>query len=468
MKLRTAIVALLLVVSPFMLSARQAVRHHAAHAQVARSQAANPNCAFGATPPAGTNCDTSDYTVGGALSSTDAIQLCQLAGGCYGTSTTITRKQVPLLSSIRGALTGTAPIVVNNTTGAISCPTCGTTTGAAPGSAVWTGVVSGTNTYTATSAQGSFANTSGKQYMFCGAFTNASTGASTLNVDAAGALPIDVQYGATSTTAAGAGDIPGGNVSICLQQNAGATAWVKTTLVPGGTVRNPPASRPVTAFEWATGYMFVVDANTPYVTLTLPDARTLSPNGGITVVALGGTGAGFAPQSTDGVNSLALGVAAASYSGAPMMITTNSLGGAGTFQVNLGEVKTYPISWGPGMNLQTVPIPMITKNLAWDTYSVNGNCTVGGAAPATATVDLWVAADGVAPTSGTNLTPSHCNAAGTPWTLQAGLIAANQKIAAGSHIWVVGSCGASACTGTNGWLGNLAGTSGEIQIGVQP
>ena len=65
-------------------------------------------CPVGTTLPAGTACSTSDYTVGPAVKGTDAVSMCQQAGGCFANSPTVTYTQQPMsaLAAYAGRLAG--------------------------------------------------------------------------------------------------------------------------------------------------------------------------------------------------------------------------------------------------------------------------------------------------------------------------------------------------------------------------
>jgi len=328
--------------------------------------------------------------------------------------------------------------------------------GAAGGTTVWTGTVTGTNSYVSSSVQGSFAN--GPYKVFCGPWANASTGAVTLAVDSAAALPVDIQFGQTATTQAGSGDIPGGNTSLCLQQNAGGTAWVKQTQLPGGVLRDP-AAHTVTAFEWSTGYTFVFTTGTP--TLTFPSVSGgLSAQGGILVQTVG-VNLSLVPNAADGINAFAINTPVSIISGTTTLVSTNGSGGTNTLQVALGEKKIFPMSWGPNQNLATVAIPLASRGILTTVSGVN--CTPGGLAPASSSIDVWFAADAVTAanvtSSGTKINTTACAANTASGTLQ-DMGVTNAIVPSGSHIWIVGS-GA-------GWAGTLTAVSGELQVQMIP
>lgn len=494
-KLLLVALAAVLISAPVELSARQVIKHHTAKAQTrqATPRSANPNCALGATPPSGTQCGISDLSLrpGGVLQDTDTMRLCPDAAGCFGGEATYQDAQAPLGSLwtpyFRSKFTGTPPISYNASTGAFGCsaaasgtagcvtPSGGTSnflradgtwavppgTGGTGGTTtVWTGTVTGTNTYLATpgSGQTAFANTA--YSVFCGVFTgtSASTGASTLNVGSAGALPIDVQYGQTATAAAGAGDIPGNGTSLCLQINAAGNAWIKQTQVPGGIVNNP-VGHIVTAFEWSTGYLFVCSQSAA-CSLTMPSAATVSTQGSITIsdIAYPTT---ITPNALDGIDGYPINTSQDVTPYTTAVITTSGANSTTAWLGPLGELKRYPFSWGPGMNLATSPIPLVNSRL-YQTNVSGITCVPGVPVSGTATIQVYSAPEGTLSTAvATSGTPigSTCNAAGTSGTTQP-LVPASVRISANTILWAVG-------TGA-GWGSGSTSSSGLLQVNLQP
>lgn len=113
-----------------------------------------------------------------------------------------------------------------------------------------------------------------------------------------------------------------------------------------------------------------------------------------------------------------------------------------------------PLSWGPAFNMSTSPIPVFVA--ATSGYFVTSlYCSVGVAVGGTATIDLWAAADGVAPTSGLHLNTTACNANGTGFTKQT-LGVATALIPSGDTVYAVATGG--------GWPGTVG--SGVLQMFV--
>jgi len=272
----------------------------------------------------------------------------------------------------------------------------------------WTGTVAGTNTYTSTTAQGSFANTAAKYYTFCGAFANASTGASTLNLDGAGALPIQVQANGTLLNA-GNGDIPIGN--NCFQLDSSATHFVKTTPNFGDVSLNPSAYT-VTAADLSSGRLFTFNTGTP--TLTLPAASTISPNAGILIVTRAAVPITLAPNPLDGINQYAINTSVTIPGGTLTTVTRSASSGTGAWDVPLGPDERHVISWAAGQNLGSCASPPCGIVLVHfsNPRTVSGlRCEIQLAVGATATIDLVFVAQGTSLVSSpTVINTTACNA----------------------------------------------------------
>lgn len=99
-----------------------------------------------------------------------------------------------------------------------------------PATTVWAGTVSGTNTYAAalsSPVNPPFTLIYGNQ--LCGIFANVNTGASTLNINAIGAVSIQKWLPNIGLTALTGGEIGGNNIPQCLQYNGASFVLVEGT-----------------------------------------------------------------------------------------------------------------------------------------------------------------------------------------------------------------------------------------------
>jgi hypothetical protein len=119
--------------------------------------------------------------------------------------------------------------------------------------------------------------------------------------------------------------------------------------------------------------------------------------------------------------------------------------------------KVYQLTWGPGQNLSTAPLPIGLIGPSGTASSVvSVACAIGATLGGAGSINLYYAANGTALGSGTPITTTACNVGGTANTLQTGLQGAGVTIPVNSYFGVV-------ATGA-GWPGT---GSGIIQLYVQ-
>lgn len=96
------------------------------------------------------------------------------------------------------------------------------------------------------------------------------------------------------------------------------------------------------------------------------------------------------------------------------------------------------LSWAPGQNLAaaTTGIGLFTAASTARTIETV-TCRPDTAAGGTATIDVWIAPSGTALSSGTKVTTTSCNAAGTAATNQTGLASAPVAVPVGDTVGIV-------------------------------
>ena len=331
-------------------------------------------------------------------------------------------------NTVKGNFTGSTANLSDNTVP--SCSTsnhflqytsgtglsCGASSGGGT-TGMWTGTVAGTGTYTSTTVQGGFTNTAYNE--FCGIFASANTAAATLNLDGAGALPIDIQNSSGTPLATAGGEIVPG--SSCYQVNAAASAFIRQTTVPGHITRNVTSPHTVTLAEWSNGETFVFDASASGAVLNLPSAATpLSTQGGIFVsnAADSTTPVTLTPQSTDGINGASISTIQYVVSGQTAQVTTTGAAGINAFQATLGAPDRIDMSWLPGQNLSSPSTGVSLRGSYLSNRIVTAiRCTPEVVVGGTATIDFWYAPSGTALTSGTRISAATAfNANGTATT----------------------------------------------------
>lgn len=396
---------------------------------LASSAAFGQTCAINQAVPLGTSCGVTDFSVGGPISDSDSMIICQQGGGgCPGNASVVKLNQQSMsgyATYFRSKLSGVAPITYNSTTGAFGLATDSTLS------------VVGGQLHVATGTGGGGVNNAAMgQVAFYASTTN--VGGNTGLTFSSGGLTIGAP--AAPTPALGTGDL-----------NIQGRLLINGSVAGGVTV--PATTMTISASDWAAGHVYTI--TTSGQTITFPASNTLSANGGVTIMAVGGA-ATLHPNAGDQING-----ATADFTVPPGTVSVVTSDGAGHLYAS-GEAKIFPLSWGPGMNLSAAPIPLITRNFSTTVTSIS--CTIGNAGTGVLNIDVYYAADGASPTS-VKLTGAStpCNGAGVANTQQVGLLdPAKGPVPAGAHIWVVGS-GAGWATSTN-----FASFSGKVQVSMTP
>jgi trimeric autotransporter adhesin len=257
-------------------------------------------------------------------------------------------------------------------------------------------------------------NTEG--YRFCGTWPNslaAPTGTATLAVGTAPPLPMKVRSANNGIIAfTGKEIIPGTNGNtFCVQ--AMSSFWVLDSQAPGSATINPASPYAITQGDWASQGEFL--QTTGGVTYNLPNlgSTTLSSQAGITIQTVGVT-AQLCAAGSDVINNGLL-TGASSAGGCITLpadgiypINTTGTAGATAWSVPLGPVMYYNLTWAEGLNLSTNA--RYISRIASPKIIYGIKCNVQAAAGSASTVHLFSTASGAAPSSGTPLDTTGCNA----------------------------------------------------------
>ncbi len=215
------------------------------------------------------------------------------------------------------------------------------------------------------------------------------TGASTLNVNSAGATAIQ------TNTLTGLQALAGGELAANLQYdftyNGACTCFVLMN-APSGVVA-AGTTQTVTTAQWTAFTVF--DVSTSSQTLTLPLGSTLSPNGGIVIRTLGQT-ATLAPNASDKIhNGTTLGSAG----------TSLTIPAASTITVTTDAAAAPATIWAP-LGGSTITVASGTSALGTSAISSAACATaVTTSAPGTATTDVVLASFNGDPTGVTGYVP---------------------------------------------------------------
>jgi hypothetical protein len=294
------------------------------------------------------------------------------------------------------------------------------------------GTAAGTSTaYTmATTTPTGFVLTA--NYKVCGQFPIASGNAPTLSVGGTAAKAMVKQAGG-ALVPLGLSDIPGTLSQLCFQVDPTLTYYVMlTTPVSANPIT---VSDTVTPSKWATCQPYVI--NTAGQTITLPSVATLGTGGCISIQTMAQT-VTLTPAATDGIDGAATGTSVVISADLTTVVTTpTGAPGFGTFVVPLGPVQGKDITWAPGQFLPTTGLP-IGRTGGSPRVATAVTCTVpvaaGGAGPFN--IDVYATPSPTAPTSGTKLDTTPCNAAVASATEQP-MGVANTVIPPNSWIWIV-------------------------------
>jgi hypothetical protein len=255
-------------------------------------------------------------------------------------------------------------------------------------------------------------NTAGD--VVCGPIGLENTGAATLAVGSAAALPVRAQV-TGGLLALIHTELPGNNVQKCLQLSPGASFWVIMTTESAASALNL-ASTTLTPAQFTGNQTLTV--TTSGKTYTLPSAATLSPNSALTFVTVGFP-VTLTAGGADGINGGSLAGSVTIPASTTALLTTSGAAGAGAFAVALGPGGGQPITttWIPGQNLSGVSIPLFFQTATTGTV-VAVHCRPETVVGGTATVQVFYAASGTALAAGTKINTTDCNANGTAATTQ--------------------------------------------------
>jgi hypothetical protein len=241
------------------------------------------------------------------------------------------------------------------------------------------------------------------------------TGAATLAVGSAAALPIRVRSANNGIIAlTGKELLPGTNGNtFTFQLDSTASFWVLDSQAPGSSTTNPSSPYTITQGDWASQGVFL--QTTAGTTYNLPNlgSTTLSSQAGVTIQTVGVT-AQLCAAGTDVINNGLL-TGASSAGGcitlpADGIYPINTSGTAGTtaWSVPLGQLQYFFLTWAEGLNLSTNA--RYISRFASPKVIYGIKCNVQAAAGSASTVQLFSTASGSAPNSGTRLDASGCNA----------------------------------------------------------
>jgi hypothetical protein len=142
-------------------------------------------------------------------------------------------------------------------------------------------------------------------------------------------------------------------------------------------------------------------------------------------------------------------------SGHTLVVTSD---GFGVVDAGLPPFKIYDLTWGPGQNLSTAPLPMgVVGPGAPAALVMSASCAIGATLGGAGTIDICYATSGTSLTGCANKITSvaSCQAGGAANSIQTGL-SGTPTIPANSYFGVV-------ATGA-GWPGT---GSGVIQLTLQ-
>jgi hypothetical protein len=294
------------------------------------------------------------------------------------------------------------------------------------------------------------ANTAGD--VVCGPIGLKNTAAATLAVGSAGALPVRTQSGPAGLLALVGGELPGTNVQMCLQLSPSASFWVIINPPAGSVVTAPSSPVTLTSLEFSSGNAYVV--NTAATTFNLPSATTLSPNSAVSIMTVGNT-AQLCATGSDVINNGQYGGGSAGGcvtipADISTAVTSTGVAGATAYNVPLGPVQYFPLTWASGQNLVQSPVNGLSLGRVATPRTVLGiKCMVSNAVGATAGFDIYATASGTAPGSGTKLNTSSCPA-NTASNTEFDMGVTSSAVVAGYWLWVVptGTWSSSVGSGT--------------------
>jgi hypothetical protein len=279
----------------------------------------------------------------------------------------------------------------------------------------------------------------------CGLIATTSGAAPTLRVNNGAAKPIAFNTG-VGTLAVGLGDIRGPS-TVCLVYD-GANFINQSPLVSGPAIT---ISDTIDVGKWSScqSYMFTVAGRI----LTIPPVSTLPGSGCVTVSTIGVT-ATVTPNAVDAIDNGSPGGSVTIPADTPLMPITSTA--ANAINLPLAPTRSYPLTWSGGADLSTTPLSIVGFFKPHTLYLLN--CIIAAVEGAAASIDVWAAANTVAPasvtTSGTKLSVTPCNAnsltagAGSISFQDLGVISAAAQIAANTELYAV--CTGAGCTGTTG------------------
>jgi hypothetical protein len=277
----------------------------------------------------------------------------------------------------------------------------------------------------------------------CGMITTTSGAAPTLRVNQGAPKPMVFNTG-VGQLPVGLGDIRAPMTNCWLYD--GANFVNQGPLVSGPPIK---VSDAVDVGKWSScqSYMF----STAGQVLTIAAVAGLPGSGCVTITTIGVT-ATLTATNPDAINGGAPGGSITIPADTALMpITTTA---ANVINAPLPALAVLPLTWSGGSDLSTTPLPVGGFTRPRTVYNLN--CIIAAVEGGAASIDIWAAANTVAPvnaaTSGTKLSSVPCNAnsltagAGGIAFQDLGVVGGAAQVSANSELYAV--CTGAGCIGS--------------------